>query len=331
MEQQIRDMYQKRVERGEIKNMVSDMTINKHIGNIAIFDRIMMDSHIDDVSQMDWCEKSFDELNEIIKNMKSKTGGTASLSTQHSYISSLLVLIRCRHFDDFFEQQNFKDASLYIHKDGDFIKSLKEYKSGARNRDLEKAPNKEKIDELVSEYINNPSADLDMKLLLSIYMNHPFRLEVADLVYLEPRQYSMMKNRNELNGNYVVKSKGRRGRLFFSFSKYKTNGTYGVREIDIKDRKLKSLMYEKLIPMTPNTHESQLFENMNRNQLTKKIMGFFEKRGLQKITPTVMSKLILNDEFGSDEAQKIISKQKALAQERGHSVSTQQNNYVGGA
>jgi hypothetical protein len=60
-------------------------------------------------------------------------------------------------------------------------------------------------------------------------------------------------------------------------------------------------------------------------------MGFFEKRGLQKITPTVMSKLILNNEFGSEEAQKVISKQKALAQERGHSVSTQQNNYVGGA
>jgi len=330
MNTQITEMYQKRLERGEIKKMVGELTIKKHLSNITILDRIMMDSHIDDVHHMDWCEKSFDELNNVIKNMKNKNGGTASLSTQHSYISSLLVLIRCRHFDDFFEQQNFKDASLYIHKDGQFAADWKLYKDGARDRSLQSAPKKEEIYSMIDEYVSDPP-DLDLALLLSIYRTHPFRLEVAELIYLEPRQYSMLKNRGELKGNYVVKSKGKRGKLFFSFSKYKTDSVYGIREIDIKDRQLRKLMFEKLLPMTPNTYESRLFKDMTRNQLTKRIQGFFEKKGLQKITPTVLSKLILNDQLGTEQAQDVINTQKKLAQERGHSVSTQQNTYVGGA
>jgi len=330
MKQQIIDMYQSRITKGEIKSMVTENTLKKHMGNISILERTL-GTGCEDINDMNWCEKSFEELNEAIKNLKNKTGGTASLATQHSYISTLIILIRCRCPEDYYEKEQFKDAMKYIHKDGEFMKSLKEYKSGARHRSAMTDTQKENIINIIDGYLADKNGDLDMKLILSIYKNHPFRLEVADLIYLEPRQYNMLKNRKALSGNYVVKSKGisNRGKLFFSFNDYKTFDRYGTREIQITDKTLKTLMMEKLLPMAPNTFNSKLF-NLNRNQLTKKVIGFFEKRGLKKITPTVLTKLILNDEFLTPEAQEVISKQKKLANERGHSVSTQQNAYVSG-
>lgn len=330
IQQQIIDMYQDRITKGEIKSMVTENTLKKHIGNISILDRTL-GTGSDDINDMKWCDKSFDELNDVIKNLKNKSGGTASLSTQHSYISTLIILTRCRYPDDYFEKDLFKDAMKYIHRDSDFMKSLKEYKSGARHRSAITDTQKETILNIIDNYLADENGDLDMKIILSIYKNHPFRLEVADLIYLEPRQYSMMKNRKNLTKNYIVKSKGTvgRGKLFFSFNDYKTFDRYGTREIHITDKKLKSLLIEKLVPMTPNTFNSNLF-NLNRNQLTKKIIGFFEKRGLKKITPTVITKLILNEEFLTPDAQEVISKQKQLANERGHSVSTQQNTYLAG-
>tara|TARA_R110000796_G_scaffold112395_1_gene223878 strand:+ start:2208 stop:3161 length:954 start_codon:yes stop_codon:yes gene_type:complete len=315
----VQQMYEQRLARGEISTMVSQTTINKHTNNIATLNKLTPDT--------DWFDsKNFSEVNEIIKNMKTRTG-SVSLSTQHSYISSYIVLCRCKNPETYFESDDFKAAVQYIHKDGTFAKSLATYKKGSSERYNASAPNKKQVEDIIDAYCSDETEPLDNKLLLSIYRHHPFRLEVAEMIYLNPRKYNALKKTGELTGNYLVKSKGMRGKMFFSFSHYKTDKTYGTREIDVKDKKLKQLFYQKIIPMEVGT---RVFGTMNRNNLTKRITNIFERKGINKVTPTIMTKLILGEQFGEQapEAKAVIKKAKELAKERGHSLGVQQNTYV---
>ena len=131
----VQEMYENRLARGEIKNMVSQRTIDKHTVNIDTLNKLIPDFE----------KKSFDEVNEVIKNMKTRTG-IASLSTQHSYISSYIVLCRCQDFENYYQTENFKQAVQYIHKDGSFAKSLATYKKGSSERYNASAPDKKMIE-----------------------------------------------------------------------------------------------------------------------------------------------------------------------------------------
>lgn len=316
----VQQMYEQRLQRGEITKMVSKTTIDKHTNNIATLDKL--------IPQENWFdEMEFSQVNEVIKNMKTRNGGTASLSTQHSYVSSYIVLCRCNDPETYFNNTDFKEAIQYIHKDGEFAKSLANYKKGSSERYNASAPDKKKVEDIIEDYCCDEKQPLDNKIILSIYRHHPFRLEVADMIYLNPRKYNTLKKKGELTGNYFVKSKGMRGKMFFSFSDYKTDKTYGTREIDVKDKKLKQLFYQKIIPMEVGT---RVFGTMNRNNMTKRITSIFEKKGINKVTPTVLTKLILGEQFGKEEseAKEVMNKAKQLAQERGHSLGVQQNTYV---
>ena len=315
----VTQMYEQRLARGEINHMVSKTTIDKHTNNIATLHKL--------IPQENWFEDmDFSQVNEVIKNMKTRTA-TASLSTQHSYISSYIVLCRCKDPENYFESKDFKEAVQYIHKDGAFAKSLATYKKGSSERYNASAPNKKNVEDIIDGYCCDEKESLDNKLILSIYRHHPFRLEVAEMIYLNPRKYNALKKKQELTGNYLVKSKGMRGKMFFSFSDYKTDKTYGTREIDVKDKKLKQLFYQKIIPMEVGT---RVFGKMSRNNLSKRITYLFDKKGINKVTATVMTKLILGEQFGEQapEAKEVIKKAKELAQERGHSLGVQQNTYV---
>ncbi len=322
---QIKTMYEDRLLRGEINKMVSDKTIEKHHNNISILDRLL-GKNSGSIEEMEWIDLPFSNINASILSMKNKQGKEMpSLSTQHSYISSFLVALRCKYPEDYYQKESFEQAKKHLSKESDFAKSLKTYKEGASERDGKTAPKKNDIEQIMNEYFQDSMETLDNKLILSIYKNHPFRLEVADLIYIDPRKYNLMKKKNELTMNYLVKSKGRGRKMFFSFSDYKTNGTYGLREINVSDKFLKELMYEKLIPMKTG---SRVFGTMSRNNLTKRITYLFEKKGMKKITPTTLTKLIISGQFKGNDAQKIIMNQKKLAQERGHSIDTQQQSYV---
>lgn len=319
MTMNVQQMYENRLARGEISNMVSQTTMDKHTNNIATLHKL--------ICETDWIDsKNFSEVNEVIKNMKTRTG-TASLATQHSYVSSYIVMCRCHYPDNYFEQDNFKEATQYIHKDGPFAKALATYKKGSSQRYNASAPDKKLVESIINGYCCDENECIDNKLLLCIYRHHPFRLEVADIVYLNPVKYNALKKKGDLTGNYLVKSKGKRGKMFFSFSDYKTDKTYGTREIDVKDKELKQLFYEKIIPMDVGT---RVFGKLSRNNLTKRITYLFEKKGIKKVTPTVMTKLILGEQFGeaAPEAKAVIEQAQELAKERGHSIGTQQNTYV---
>lgn len=320
---QIVAMYQDRLTRGEINKMVSMKTIEKHSNNISILDRIL-GKNSESIEQMEWVDLPFSDINACVLSMKNKQGKEMSLSTQHSYVSSFLVAIRCKYPEDYFQKESFEEGKKHLSKDSDFSKSLKQYKDGASQRDGETAPKRVDVENIMKEYFEDQDETLDNKLILCIYKNHPFRLEVADLIYLDPRKYNLMKKNNELTGNYLVKSKGKGRTLMFSFSDYKTNGTYGLREVPVSDKFLKELMYEKLIPMKSG---SRVFGTMSRNNLTKRITYLFEKKGMKKITPSLLSKLIITGEFKDTESQKVIDQQKKLAKERGHSIDVQQHTY----
>ena len=325
IESQLLKMYQSRVDRGEDGAKIpAKNTLIKHVGNITTLDK-RMGLNTGDATTMDWCDKPFDEMNQVIIAMKGKTGEPVSLSTRNSYLSSLILLIRIRYPDDHFEKQNFKDAKAYVSPKGAFRQSLIDYKQGATARDKVDAPEKQKIDEIIDEFVESAGGDLVMKVLLSIYQNHPIRLEVAELIMIHPVDYTRMKKKDQLKGNYLVRSKAYRGPIYFSFNDYKTFEAYGERKFSITNKRLRDLMTLHVLTLTSG---DRLFGNMNRNQLTKKITGFFQKKGIDKVTPTVLTKLLLTQTFEGEDEQKVLERQKQLAYERGHSIGMQQNAYV---
>lgn len=327
IESQLLKMYQSRIDRGEDGAKIpAKNTLIKHVGNITILDK-KMGLNTGDATTMEWADKPFDEINKVIVEMKGKTGQPVSLSTRNSYVTSLVLLIRIRYPEDHFEKQNFKDVKAYLSPKGTFKKSLVDYKQGATTRDKVHAPPKQKIDGIIDEFVATIGGDLMMKVILSIYKNHPIRLEVADLIYIGPRDYTKLKKNKQLTGNYVVRSKAVRGPMYFSFNDYKTFDSYGERKFPVKNKILKDMINHHILtsPLLPKT---RLFGDMTRNQLSKKITGFFQKYGLEKVTPTVLTKLLLTQTFEGEDEKKTIERQKQLAYERGHSLGAQQNNYV---
>ena len=319
MEQQIKEMYEQRLAKGEMKKMVTDATIKKHAVNLSKLNG----KKVDDVNEVSL--GSFDEIIENIKALKGRTGEPIGLASQHSYLSSVIVCLRCQNPDDFQSDDRFKSLMEYINPKSDFMKRLNEHKSGARNRDV---PDQEKIHAIMKDYIASDSGDIDMKLILQIYLTLPLRLEVADLEYLTPRKYTDLKKKDLLTANYIVKSKGMSGKLFFSFNDYKTANKYGEKHIPVTDQTTRGLLFEKLGEMEPN---KRVFGDLSRNTLSKKVTNFFKAQGMGGVTPTSLAKALLNKELGGEAEQAVIKKQKRLAKERGHGLGTQAGAYVAGA
>jgi hypothetical protein len=138
---QIKTMYEDRLLRGEINKMISNKTIEKHNNNIAILDRLL-GKNSDSIEEMEWIDLPFSNINASVLSMKNKQGKEMSLSTQHSYISSFIVALRCKYLEDYYHKESFEQAKKHLSKESDFSKSLKTYKEGASERDGETAPKK---------------------------------------------------------------------------------------------------------------------------------------------------------------------------------------------
>ena len=314
----IRAMYQKRLDKLEIKKMVSDVTIKKHAKNLEKIDVIFKGSG-KDISEMNWLvTSSTDDLIKTVGDIKGRKSDKIGLSAQLSYLSSILVGIRVLQFDDFHTNETFKGIDKYIHDKNGFAKDLMEKKADKTDVII---PDIAKIRMLVYNAIKDEKVELDLKIQLLIYIIHPFRLEVADLIYIKLIDYKKILKKGSLVRNYlVVGSK----QMFFSFSDYKTFDVYGLRKIIIKNRAFKKLLKKKIETLNNN---DRLFGDLKRNTLSHIITAFFESKGLSGINVTNLTKMIVSETYHKLDPS-IIKEQDRLAKERGHSLSTQIMVYV---
>ena len=320
IQSEIEQMYAKRYDRREIKRPPSSATLYQHENNITKLHSAIVGQNPTLFGQMKWLDqKSAIELLEIVKGLKGRKGDTLGIAAQRSYLSSILVAIRVVDFYKGQETPLFKEIMDLL--SDPMKKEIEAYRDQLKAETKESLPDYKEIMKITETFINTDQGDLDMKILLRIYTIYPIRLEGADLIYIQDHnEYRKMKKKEELTKNYVVVGKKK---ILFSFSDYKTSVKYGTVEFEIKDKLLKKLIQQKAVL---TTNQTKMF-NISRNTLSKNITSFFEKNGLEKISPTTLAKVIETNAYNSipEEAR---DKMKSLAEFRRHSLDTQAKFYV---
>lgn len=320
IESELEQMYQKRFERREIKKPPSNSTLYQHKNNITKLHSSITGTNPTLFGQMKWIdEKSAVELLEIVKGLKGRKGDTLGVAAQRSYLSSVLVAIRVIDFYKGQETPLFREVMDLLQVP--LKKEIEAYRDQLKEETKESLPDYNEVMKLTENFINTADQNsLDMKILLRIYTIYPIRLEAADLIYIQDHaEYRKMKKK-ELTGNYVVIGKKK---IIFSFSDYKTSLKYGTVEFQVKDKLLKKLLQEKALI---TTNQTSMF-NISRNTLSKNITTFFEKNGMEGISPTTLAKVIETNAYNSiPEAER--DKMKTLSEFRRHSLDTQMKFYV---
>ena len=124
-ENEIREMYSKRLERAEIKKMPSETTISKHASNILNLSKQFYSIAEDELDD-DWLLNSdIDTLFEKIKKMPGKNGNPIGLSAQQSYLFSTLVGIRTLDFDNFHKNNLFISINKLLKEEKGLTQQLK--------------------------------------------------------------------------------------------------------------------------------------------------------------------------------------------------------------
>jgi hypothetical protein len=316
--QEIQSMYEKRVEKKELTRMPTETTMKKHSRNLEKLSEHLTGKVPTLIGNMNWMID--DDPEEVISKMKTMKGRgpqgeTIGLSSQQSYMFSILVGVRVMDFDNYHNNKLYSLVYDTVNDKKGFKKQLDSHKT---NKDNVFVPEYNEVQKIVDKFISEGD-DLDFNIILKIYTTYPFRLEVADLKYLATLHKYKSEMSKEKKGNYIVKKSRPRNSFMFSFNDYKTYNVYGERKIDIKDKTLLNLLRMKQM----DGGEFLFGENgMLRNTLSKKITLFFEKNGIEGVNPTNLTKMVIKhhyDKMGPE----LKETQERLAKERGHSVSTQ--------
>ena len=323
IESEIEQMYSKRFDRREIKRPPTPSTLYQHKNNISKLHTAITGQNPTLFGQMKWIdEKSAIELLEIVKGLKGRKGDTLGIAAQRSYLSSILVAIRVIDFYKGQETPLFTEVMDLLQDP--LKKEIEAYREQLKAETKESLPDYAEVMKITEKFIDTDQGDLDMKILLRIYTIYPIRLEAADLIYVKDHaEYRKMKKQwktDPLTKNYAVIGKKK---ILFSFSDYKTSVKYGTVEFEVKDKLLKKLLQQKAV-ITYN--QTPMF-NISRNTLSKNITTFFEKNGMEGVSPTTLAKVIETNAYNSipEEAR---DKMKTLAEFRRHSLDTQMKFYI---
>ena len=322
MNTEINEMYEKRLAKMEIKKMPTQRTIDKHATNLLKLNIHITKKSITSIHNLSWLYLDVDDLLKEIRSLPGRKTEFIGPSAIQAYVFSVLVGIRVVEFDHYEKNPTYTALwKMLQSKSKDSLGTeIKEYKSDKSDVFV---PDFEIVDPLITEFVKSESDDLNMKIILEIYRTYPFRLETSELKFIKNLHAWKTTLKTE---NYLVKhTKG----FFFSFNNYKTYDRYGERKIDINSKELIKLLKIK----TKNMESDEFFfgggaeGGMLRNTMSKKITTFFDQKGIKGVTPTNLTKMIIQREYSKlDPAMRTI--QDRLAKERGHSVETQMEVYL---
>tara|TARA_R110002072_G_scaffold22927_4_gene80008 strand:- start:777 stop:1763 length:987 start_codon:yes stop_codon:yes gene_type:complete len=322
MNTEINEMYEKRLAKMEIKKMPTERTIDKHATNLLKLNIHITKKSITSIHNLSWLYLDVDDLLKEIRSLPGRKTEFIGPSAIQAYVFSVLVGIRVVEFDHYEKNPTYTALwKMLQSKSKDSLGTeIKEYKSDKSDVFV---PDFEIVDPLITEFVKSESDDLNMKIILEIYRTYPFRLETSELKFIKNLHAWKTTLKTE---NYLVKhTKG----FFFSFNNYKTYDRYGERKIDINSKELIKLLKIK----TKNMESDEFFfgggaeGGMLRNTMSKKITTFFDQKGIKGVTPTNLTKMIIQREYSKlDPAMRTI--QDRLAKERGHSVETQMEVYL---
>ena len=181
------------------------------------------------------------------------------------------------------------------------------------------------------EYIDKVKADIDKEEMLHIayvvlesLFRTPVRLDHAGLIFIGKRAFKHLSLEERSKHNYLVETRGNRGKLTFAF--YQDAATNKTRPEEFQDlpkdldkiwrKYLRALKYQHgdvVIPLTRN-HLSQVLRQTSERYIDKHIGS------------TLIRKIVLSQKFGDTKEMK--EKQADFAKKVGHSVAVEDLVYV---
>jgi hypothetical protein len=198
---------------------------------------------------------------------------------------------------------------------------------------------KENIDAFLSGInpikIKHSHYELMMYLLMLIHRQYPLRNELGDCKFIKRSQMKSLSEEDKLKSNWcLLDASGKTG--IFIITKYKTSKTYGTREIPIdasimpiirlwlKQRKIEvtSIKDDFTPPFCCFTNGN----GMTRNALSHKFSDYTKQYLGAPISTTMMAKYY-SVTLDLNSTMEDIKKAQHRADMRGHSLSTQVQNY----
>ena len=264
--------------------------------------------------------ENVEQINEKIKDMK--------LSTKRNMITSIMVVLSAMEGDKYLKlrEEYRKELAKYNSEYESYLethsKTMKEETNWTTVKELNSVL-KEYMRQIRKLKLNkkelqpNPNLQLLQKALVAgLYLifnknDGPRRLEYANM--------KIIKNRSEIkpNINYLLFVSSRT--KYFVFQNYKTSGTYGTLEKKVPT-KLNTLINNWL---RYNKSDDFLLNNkggaMSANSLGKYIPIVFQPSG-KKITLNLIRHIFISENVELDK----IHNNKALAENMGHDISTQE-------
>ena len=288
----------------EERSNIKDNSLNAYLSNIRRIFKDIFNNEIDikKFNQFIKVKKYLDELNP---------------ATRKNIMTSIIVLLKAyninkntlKKYEKYFEEIVVNFENNYDNQQ----KSEKEEKNWITKNEL-----KNKIDDL-DKNINKMNLKKLLKPNKDIIQQHLILKLYTDIPPIR-NDYAQMKvyyNKNVKGENYIDLTTKK-----IILNNYKTDKTYGEKQIDLNDNIIK--LIKRWVNITGNEYLliNIRDENpMTSNGLTKYINKIFKPK---KVSTTILRKLYLSEKYPVIHNRKDMKKDAYIM---GHSISTQQSIY----
>ncbi len=154
--------------------------------------------------------------------------------------------------------------------------------------------------------------------MFEILMKHPFRNDLAGMIYIGKREYNTLKKQGKLlEKNYLVQEGNN---MFFVLRDYKTAKKYGEKKIPV-DKSVKAKLRKYI--REGKIEKGDVLFDIPKESYSHNLIEASLKYSGKRIGTTMIRHIYLSDKHG--EAKKVMD---ADAKQMGHSVAVQQGIYV---
>lgn len=206
--------------------MISDLTMKQYLSSLNKLHRFITGR--DEILTMDWIYAK-DKISDYIETnpTNKKPRSVSSKRNTLSYILTIFKFLKDETSEKYYSEKYIEQYNI-----------INDKTNSTENNSLkqsEKIISMEKLNELISILKKNNL--ITEYLLFKLLKLYAMRNEVGTLILIDLKDYNLLKKKKQLTENYLVMGKHK---LIISRSIYKTFKTYGMKEIIINDKVLRS-------------------------------------------------------------------------------------------
>ena len=274
--------------------------------------------------------ESLEWMKESEAVMESLNTHCASYLTRRNYLNSVIVLLlnregfepaleayqaqRDKYNDQYTEMQQTKEPSA---KQAANWVSVAEIEQLIGEYDIEVKALRSQTDLTHKEL-----AVFQDRFMLLFWLNYPMRNDLHTTRVIAKRAFNALDQNDKDNKNYVIQGK----QIVLSIGNYKTRKKYGVKRIDIEEKRVVKAM-KQWLAVSPNPEyilvNTKDGSPMTSLHITQNLTRIFKKNFDKSVGSTLLRHIVLTEKFG-----KQLEDMEHMADIMAHDVSTAHKIYI---